>query len=210
METAPLLVAYLNPQEKDLIPNASTATVRVGKRFSIKSMIKAALPKFMFRCAKGEHMSYENSPTFTMESEPREEYSIPNELQAELENDISLCGVEESAKFMSDECNLFFIMESEPRVEYLIPNELNDEYSIPIDLIATDNVGKRFRIAKIRAATMNFNASLMIGHGGFGRVYKGVIDDTLVVIKRSSLHSRQGLREFETEIEVVINTMLIE
>ncbi|CAN6229589.1 unnamed protein product [Urochloa humidicola] len=65
-------------------------------------------------------------------------------------------------------------------------------------------MGRRFSIAEIRAATKNFDESLVIGTGGFGRVYKGEIDEgTTVAIKRANTLCGQGLKEFETEIEML-------
>ncbi|XP_058071609.1 probable receptor-like protein kinase At1g30570 [Magnolia sinica] len=70
--------------------------------------------------------------------------------------------------------------------------------------MATTRIGKRFTVAEIRAATKNFDESLVIGTGGFGKVYKGVIEDgSLVAIKRAHPQSQQGLAEFETEIEML-------
>lgn len=65
--------------------------------------------------------------------------------------------------------------------------------------------GRRFTLAEIRAATNDFDESLVIGVGGFGKVYKGEIDEssTLAAIKRSNPQSQQGLNEFETEIEML-------
>ncbi|XP_039000160.1 probable receptor-like protein kinase At5g24010 isoform X2 [Hibiscus syriacus] len=55
----------------------------------------------------------------------------------------------------------------------------------------------------IQAATNNFDKSLIIGMGGFGMVYKGVLkDNTKVAVKRGVPGSRQGLPEFQTEITV--------
>ncbi|PKI59040.1 hypothetical protein CRG98_020608, partial [Punica granatum] len=65
-------------------------------------------------------------------------------------------------------------------------------------------VGRRFTIAEIRAATKNFDEGMVIGIGGFGKVYRGEIEDgTLVAIKRANPQSEQGLNEFETEIEML-------
>ncbi|XP_051128536.1 probable receptor-like protein kinase At1g30570 [Andrographis paniculata] len=64
--------------------------------------------------------------------------------------------------------------------------------------------GRRFALTEIRSATNNFDESLVIGVGGFGKVYKGEIDETtLVAIKRANPQSQQGLTEFETEIEML-------
>ncbi|XP_061339683.1 probable receptor-like protein kinase At1g30570 [Gastrolobium bilobum] len=69
---------------------------------------------------------------------------------------------------------------------------------------STTRVGKRFTLAEINAATNNFDESLVIGVGGFGKVYKGELDDgVLAAIKRANPQSEQGLAEFETEIEML-------
>ncbi|KAM4101360.1 hypothetical protein ACB094_05G137700 [Castanea mollissima] len=74
----------------------------------------------------------------------------------------------------------------------------------PYGSVAYTRVGKQFTLPEIRAATNNFDDSLVIGVGGFGKVYKGEIEDgTLVAIKRSNPQSEQGLAEFETEIEML-------
>ncbi|CAM8988033.1 unnamed protein product [Rhodiola kirilowii] len=67
----------------------------------------------------------------------------------------------------------------------------------------TNRIGKRFTLAVIRAATNNFDESLVIGVGGFGKVYKGEIEGTFAAIKRAHPQSQQGLAEFETEIEML-------
>ncbi|XP_051218873.1 probable receptor-like protein kinase At1g30570 [Lolium perenne] len=65
-------------------------------------------------------------------------------------------------------------------------------------------MGRRFSIVDIRAATKNFDESLVIGSGGFGKVYKGEVDDGITVaIKRANSLCGQGLKEFETEIEML-------
>ncbi|KAJ4702975.1 Receptor-like protein kinase [Melia azedarach] len=74
----------------------------------------------------------------------------------------------------------------------------------PNGSVASTRVGKRFSLAEIRAATKNFDESLVIGVGGFGKVYKGETEDgTLAAIKRANPQSEQGLAEFETEIEML-------
>ncbi|GFZ13808.1 malectin/receptor-like protein kinase family protein [Actinidia rufa] len=61
-----------------------------------------------------------------------------------------------------------------------------------------------FSLGEIQHATKNFDESNVIGVGGFGKVYKGIIDgDTKVAIKRSNPSSEQGVNEFQTEIEML-------
>ncbi|KAE8684191.1 Receptor-like protein kinase FERONIA [Hibiscus syriacus] len=62
-------------------------------------------------------------------------------------------------------------------------------------------LSRRFSISEIRQATRNFDDSNVIGVGGFGKVYKGVIEGgTKVAVKRSNPSSEQGINEFETEV----------
>ncbi|KAM5562210.1 receptor-like protein kinase FERONIA [Rosa sericea] len=62
-----------------------------------------------------------------------------------------------------------------------------------------------FSLAEIKAATKNFDDTLIIGVGGFGHVYKGYFDNmaTLVAIKRLKATSSQGAHEFMTEIKML-------
>ncbi|GMI81053.1 hypothetical protein like AT3G09010 [Hibiscus trionum] len=70
---------------------------------------------------------------------------------------------------------------------------------------ATDNV-RLFSYNSLRSATSGFHPSNRIGGGGFGVVYRGVLrDDTQVAIKTLSAESKQGSREFVTEIDMISN-----
>ncbi|XP_019432374.1 PREDICTED: putative serine/threonine-protein kinase isoform X2 [Lupinus angustifolius] len=61
-----------------------------------------------------------------------------------------------------------------------------------------------FTYKELRNACDNFSSSNKIGEGGFGSVYKGLLKDGKVAaIKVLSAESRQGVREFLTEINVI-------
>uniref|UniRef100_J3KYC2 Protein kinase domain-containing protein n=1 Tax=Oryza brachyantha TaxID=4533 RepID=J3KYC2_ORYBR len=63
---------------------------------------------------------------------------------------------------------------------------------------------RHFSFAEIKAATKNFSNDLAIGVGGFGVVYRGVVDnDVKVAVKRSNPSSEQGINEFQTEVEML-------
>lgn len=66
------------------------------------------------------------------------------------------------------------------------------------------NLGRYFTFAELQDATNNFDETLVLGVGGFGKVYKGEIDDgSKVAVKRGNPRSEQGLNEFQTEIELL-------
>ncbi|KAJ0983533.1 hypothetical protein J5N97_011788 [Dioscorea zingiberensis] len=59
--------------------------------------------------------------------------------------------------------------------------------------------------AKIKAATENFCDSNKLGEGGFGPVYKGMLDGQTIAVKRLAKNSGQGIREFKNEITLIAN-----
>lgn len=70
--------------------------------------------------------------------------------------------------------------------------------------LASCNLGRNFTFQEIMDATNKFDENLLLGVGGFGRVYKGTMEDgTYVAVKRGNPRSEQGLAEFRTEIEML-------
>ncbi|ESW04130.1 hypothetical protein PHAVU_011G069600 [Phaseolus vulgaris] len=93
-----------------------------------------------------------------------------------------------------------------------IPLSINDgtshtmgsKYSNATTGSAASNFGYRFPFVTVQEATNNFDESWVIGIGGFGKVYKGELNDgTKVAVKRGNPRSQQGLAEFRTEIEML-------
>ncbi|XP_058765246.1 L-type lectin-domain containing receptor kinase S.4-like [Vicia villosa] len=65
----------------------------------------------------------------------------------------------------------------------------------------------RFPYKELNQATGGFKDKNLIGFGGFGRVYKGVLvspnSKTEIAVKQISHESKQGLQEFISEIETI-------
>lgn len=67
---------------------------------------------------------------------------------------------------------------------------------------------RRFSLAEVQAATRNFEEELIVGRGGFGKVYKGAISNedgetSVAAIKRLDSGSKQGAPEFWAGIEML-------
>lgn len=60
----------------------------------------------------------------------------------------------------------------------------------------------RFSYQELKKATKGFRDKELLGHGGFGRVYRGTLPNsqTQIAVKRISHDSKQGMREFVSEI----------
>ncbi|KAF7054377.1 hypothetical protein CFC21_062057 [Triticum aestivum] len=73
-------------------------------------------------------------------------------------------------------------------------------------LLGQNGAGAGYRIpfAALQEATGGFDEGMVIGEGGFGKVYKGTMrDETVVAVKRGNRRTQQGLHEFHTEIEML-------
>uniref|UniRef100_A0A251SE33 Protein kinase domain-containing protein n=1 Tax=Helianthus annuus TaxID=4232 RepID=A0A251SE33_HELAN len=66
---------------------------------------------------------------------------------------------------------------------------------------------QRFSLEEIQSSTKDFDDDMVIGEGGFGKVYKGQLsseeDGHVVAIKRLNPMSNQGEHEFRAEIETL-------
>ncbi|XP_042403699.1 probable LRR receptor-like serine/threonine-protein kinase At1g56140 isoform X3 [Zingiber officinale] len=78
---------------------------------------------------------------------------------------------------------------------------LNRQSSV---LIGLDVKPYTFSYAELRAATGDFNPANILGEGGFGQVFKGILNDgRTVAIKQLSATSNQGKDQFLTEIATI-------
>jgi serine/threonine protein kinase len=68
-----------------------------------------------------------------------------------------------------------------------------------------EDICRRFSLAEIKIATNNLDRDLLIGYGGFDKVYKGCIDDRImnVAIKCAPFGPRRGFDKFSKEVVLV-------
>ncbi|CAN6470056.1 unnamed protein product [Victoria cruziana] len=62
---------------------------------------------------------------------------------------------------------------------------------------------RRYSIEELEKATGNFSQSLKIGEGGYGPVFRAMLDNTWVAIKALRPDAAQGKQQFQKEIEVL-------
>ncbi|XP_071682708.1 probable serine/threonine-protein kinase PBL25 [Lolium perenne] len=77
----------------------------------------------------------------------------------------------------------------------------NRSNSEPAENSAMAKTAKAFTFRELATATKNFRFDCLVGEGGFGRVYKGQLENGQVVaVKQLDLNGFQGNREFLVEV----------
>lgn len=88
-------------------------------------------------------------------------------------------------------------------------SRVRDEEEFPQGQILDVADLRVFTLAELRAATRNFRADTVLGEGGFGKVYKGLIEDRsgkkkgeglTIAIKKLNSGSKQGIAEWQSEV----------
>ncbi|XP_021719471.1 cysteine-rich receptor-like protein kinase 25 [Chenopodium quinoa] len=88
-------------------------------------------------------------------------------------------------------------LSNDPVIPVISSNESNIEQSNPSESL-------QYNLDTIKFATRHFSMDNKLGEGGFGAVYKGRLPDGQeVAVKRLSEDSRQGLREFTNEVQLL-------
>ncbi|XP_019435819.1 PREDICTED: U-box domain-containing protein 34-like [Lupinus angustifolius] len=79
-----------------------------------------------------------------------------------------------------------------------------EEKQIALNTNQPDNIlCKRYNIKEIEDATNCFDKALKLGEGGYGPVFKGLLDNTVVAIKALRSNITQGDRQFQQEVDVL-------
>ncbi|GFS34520.1 concanavalin A-like lectin protein kinase family protein [Actinidia rufa] len=68
---------------------------------------------------------------------------------------------------------------------------------------------KKFSYGQLSCATNNFSKERKLGEGGFGGVYRGFLRDlnSYVAVKRISKGSKQGIKEYASEVRIISRSL---
>uniref|UniRef100_A0A0A9D0P5 Protein kinase domain-containing protein n=1 Tax=Arundo donax TaxID=35708 RepID=A0A0A9D0P5_ARUDO len=76
--------------------------------------------------------------------------------------------------------------------------------SFSSSMVTYKGSAKTFSLIEMERATQGFDESRIIGEGGFGRVYEGILEDgERVAVKILKRDDQQGTREFLAEVEML-------
>lgn len=91
------------------------------------------------------------------------------------------------------------------RAEWKAKQEAEERRKATDAMNSSDLRYRRYSIDDIEAATHKFDRALKIGEGGYGPVYKAVLDHTNVAIKILRPDASQGRKQFQQEVNLVQN-----
>lgn len=89
------------------------------------------------------------------------------------------------------------------QIETAALREVDDNNKEMHSLTHSDRMYRKYTIEEIEEGTENFSDSHKIGEGGYGPVYKGILDYTPVAIKVVRPDATQGRSQFQQEVEVL-------
>nr|XP_025620380.1 cysteine-rich receptor-like protein kinase 10 isoform X2 [Arachis hypogaea] len=131
----------------------------------------------------------------------------------DLMKDIPMCCLgTDGGMVLSPSCNLMFGLRqfySNVTIRTTwnsLPNSRLGKYQTKLSVgnESTTLESLQFDLVTIEEATNNFSCANLIGRGGFGEVYKGILSDGReIAVKRLSITSEQGIAEFKNEVLLI-------
>ncbi|KAL6614643.1 hypothetical protein ACP70R_036913 [Stipagrostis hirtigluma subsp. patula] len=86
----------------------------------------------------------------------------------------------------------------------LVSRPISASPSFSSSMVTYKGSAKTFSLVEMERATQGFDESRIIGEGGFGRVYEGILEDgERVAVKILKRDDQQGTREFLAEVEML-------
>ena len=78
-----------------------------------------------------------------------------------------------------------------------------DDTGLELQIEGSSTAPRKFRLKEVEAATENFNSDNLLGRCGFGTVYKGVLENREVAVKRFSRNSHDDKQDFIAEVTTI-------
>ncbi|CAI8611030.1 unnamed protein product [Vicia faba] len=156
-----------------------------------------------------EELAHAQSKALLLSSESLEEAKIIN-ASLKREETLRKIAAEEKAKYLKvmkelEESKSMFAKESYERqmAELNVLKESIEKQRIVDTLLSNDRRYRKYTMDEIKVATNNLSADLVIGEGGYGKVYKCSLDHTPVAVKILHQETVNKKAEFLKEVEVL-------
>lgn len=156
-----------------------------------------------------EELVHAQSKALLLSSESLEEAKIIN-ASLKREETLRKIAAEEKAKYLKvmkelEESKSMFAKESYERqmAELNVLRESIEKQRIVDTLLSNDRRYRKYTMDEIKIATNNLSEDLVIGEGGYGKVYKCNLDHTPVAVKVLHQDTINKKAEFLKEVEIL-------
>ncbi|CAJ2649910.1 unnamed protein product [Trifolium pratense] len=156
-----------------------------------------------------EELVHAQSKALLLSSESLEEAKIIN-ASLKREETLRKIAAEEKAKYLKvmkelEESKSIFAKESYERqmAELNVLRESIEKQRIVDTLLSNDRRYRKYTMDEIKIATNNLSEALVIGEGGYGKVYKCNLDHTPVAVKVLHHDTINKKSEFLKEVEIL-------
>ncbi|CAK9148455.1 unnamed protein product [Ilex paraguariensis] len=107
-----------------------------------------------------------------------------------------------SAALIAFLAGLFFVLCWRRKMK---EKQMHKNSKVELQIQGSASAPQKFRLKDVKHATANFHPQNMLGRGGCGIVYKGLLSKKEVAVKRFSKDSNQGVQDFIAEITTIGN-----